>query len=434
MKAALVLSLAGLYFFSFIQRVGIPGSIFNDLQSEMNLDAAAVTRLGAIYLFVYASMQPFVGLLADRFGGSRVALASGVLLVAGAAMFPISHGIEGLYFSRALVGLGGSAMFLCMFKEASRWFSGRHFTVIVGSLSLVGYCGGLAGTSPFRMLADRDGWRSACLVLAAGTALFLALTGWLSWRIGHAASPVRIGKPWRNTVDVLTNRLNLPVLAAFSLSSSVALCLQMTIGQKFIGDFCEITALEATKLTFVMMLFTLATLPVCGVVSKRFRNLRKPFLIFMAAAAVAGTALILVGIHWVMPPWFFLCALIPMAIGSGSTPVILSMMREQNHPQAVATSVGLLNASVYLMIALTTQVSGRVLEAFHSEAVITRASTVYPPAAYGLLFAILLAIATISLIASLFSRETHGHISPLAKGLNPHRVCKEAESSPCLLE
>lgn len=72
------------------------------------------------------------------------------------------------------------------------------------------------------------------------------------------------------------------------------------------------------------------------------------------------------------------------------------------------------------MIALTTQVTGWVLEAFHSEAAITGASTVYPPAAYGLLFGILLAIAILSLIASLFSRETHGHISPLAKGLSPH--------------
>ncbi len=145
-EIAMVLAVAGLYFFSFIQRVGIPGSIFNDLQSEMNLDAATVTRLGAIYLFIYAIAQPFVGVLADRFGGARVAMASGLLLVMGAALFPLSHSVVGLNFSRALVGLGGSAMFLCMFKEADHSFSGKHFTVVLGILSLIGYCGGLAGT------------------------------------------------------------------------------------------------------------------------------------------------------------------------------------------------------------------------------------------------------------------------------------------------
>ena len=407
-EAAMVLAIAGLYFFSFIQRVGIPGSIFNDLQSEMNLDAMVVTRLGAIYMLIYAVMQPFAGLLADRFGGIRVVLASGLLLVIGATLFPFSHSIAGLYLSRTLVGLGSCAMFLCMFKEAHHAFSGKHFTVIVGFLSLIGYCGGLAGTRPFRMLSDIGGWRNACLGVAAGTAVLLEMTWWLSRKVDRSVTHQMAGNAWSNTVAVLTNRLNYPVMLTFSFSASVSLCLQMTIGQKFIEDFCAITALEASGITFTMMLFTMAALPVCGIVCKVFHNRRNPFLIFVAAAAVAGMVMILVGIYFKMPSCFFLCAFIPPALGSGCTPVILSMMKEHNRPNAVATSVGLLNAAAYVMIALTSQVTGMVLDWYDNQVLITAKSKIYPPAAYATLFSILFGISLIALISSFFSRETYG--------------------------
>ena len=55
----IVLAIAGLYFFSYFQRVAVPGSIFNDIQSEFLMTASEVTKLSAIYLFLYAAIQPF---------------------------------------------------------------------------------------------------------------------------------------------------------------------------------------------------------------------------------------------------------------------------------------------------------------------------------------------------------------------------------------
>jgi len=407
-EAAMVLAVAGLYFFSFIQRVGIPGSIFNDLQSEMNLDAVVVTRLGAIYLGIYAVIQPFAGVLADRFGGARVAMVSGLLLVFGATLFPFSHSVSGLYFSRVLVGIGGSMMFLCMFKEADHSFSGKHFTVIVGILSLVGYCGGLVGTQPFRFLADKEGWRNACLVIAAGTAVMLVLTWWLWRKVNRDDHLHRVGNAWNNIMTVLTNRSNYPLLIAIAFAMSVSLGLQMTMGQKFIEDFCGVTALKASGLTFTMMLFTMIAMPLSGVISKRFDNRRTPFIKFVAAGAVIGVILILLGIYFKMPPWYFLCSFILPALGTGCTPVFLSAMKEHNPPRAVATSVGVSNAVTYVMISLSTQLSGWVLDWFNGQVVITAKARIYPPAAYLTLFSILLVIALISLIASFSCRETYG--------------------------
>jgi MFS family permease len=106
-----------------------------------------------------------------------------------------------------------------------------------------------------------------------------------------------------------------------------------------------------------------------------------------------------------MPFWYFICAIIPPALGSGCAPVIQSMMKEQNPPQAVATSVGMLNATSYVMIAFTSQLTGMVMDLFNSQAVITAKARIYPPSAYVALFGILLALSLFALMVACFGRE-----------------------------
>jgi uncharacterized membrane protein len=57
-------AMVALYFFSFFLRTAIPGTIFDELQSDLKLTASSVTALGSIYLYIYAAMQLLVGLLA----------------------------------------------------------------------------------------------------------------------------------------------------------------------------------------------------------------------------------------------------------------------------------------------------------------------------------------------------------------------------------
>ena len=182
----MVLAVTGLYFFSFFQRVAVPGTVFNELQEQFALSAAEVTRLSAVYLVVYAAMQPFAGYLADRFGGIRVAVASGALLCVGSGLFPLSQGEWGLYLSRALVGLGASTIYLCLVKETDHYFGGRNFAPFFGFLCMLGFSGGLFATRPFRMLVEGIGWRQACLAAAAVTAAMLAAAWALMRKVGRA--------------------------------------------------------------------------------------------------------------------------------------------------------------------------------------------------------------------------------------------------------
>ena len=42
-----------LYFFTNLQRSGIPGSLFNELQGDLGLSAAQVTMLGTWFIYIY---------------------------------------------------------------------------------------------------------------------------------------------------------------------------------------------------------------------------------------------------------------------------------------------------------------------------------------------------------------------------------------------
>ena len=61
-----------LYFLANVQRVAIPGTVFNLLQERLQVSAPWITGLGSAFMYVYALNQLAVGLLVERYGGARV--------------------------------------------------------------------------------------------------------------------------------------------------------------------------------------------------------------------------------------------------------------------------------------------------------------------------------------------------------------------------
>ncbi len=407
-QAAMILAMTGLYFFSFFQRVAIPGAIFNDIQTEFAVSAVEVTRLSAIYLFVYAAMQPFAGLLADRFGGVRVVVVSGILLCTGSLLFPMAQGEWGLYLSRALVGLGASAMYLCLVKESDLYFGGKNYAPILGFLCLLGYCGGLVGTRPFRLMVESIGWRNSCLIVAVAACIVLLLTWLIMQRIGRKYVPQKEERLWSSTIDVLKNSLNYPVIITVSLSFSIYLSIQATIGQKFLEDICGISPLQSSGYTFIMMLCTMSSLALSGILSKLLNNNRKGFLVFYGVAPLVATVLLLTGTIFRASPQFFLVAFILLALAAGTSPVTTLLMKEMNPPGKVAVSIGILNTTAYIMVGVMSQVIGRVLDIFSDSITVTDKARIYPPKAYITLFSILLLVALAAAAASFYSRESNG--------------------------
>ena len=404
----MILAMASLYFFSFLQRVAIPGSIFNELQSHYSMSAAAVTRLSAIYLFIYALMQPFVGYLADRFGGIKLVLISGVLLCIGSLLFPFSEGTLELYLSRALVGVGASAMYLCLVKETSNYFSSKNFAPILGGLCFIGYSGGLIGTRPFRTLVELSGWQNSCIYVAVATFVVLILTGLIATKVEND----EIDRPQMHILHsitlILNNRLSYPLLLTTPFCFSLYFTIQATIGPKVLEDLCGMSSLNATNYTFIMMLCTIISMLFSGVVSRIMGNKRKYFIIFYSVSTFFSMSLLLAATIFKLPSWVFLIAYIFPAISAGFASVTVSLMKELNQIDNAAVAVGILNTATYSCVAIMSQLAGKILDIFKNDVTTVKGIVIYPQNAYISLFTILLLVSIIPFTASFFCRETNG--------------------------
>ena len=408
-ELALLAAMAGLYFFSYFQRVAVPSSIFNEIQSGFGVSASAVTALSSIYLYVYAALQLFIGLVVDRYGAAKVILIFGLFLAAGSLLFPISGGISTLYLSRALIGFGASAMYLCSVKETDRLFNARNFPVVFGIICIIGYSGGLAGTSPFRKMVECLGWQASLLIVGLASICTLAVA-FVSWRIAKPEPPRIRLSAMGSLGTVMRNKLNYPIFIALPLVFAVYFVIQATIGAKFLQDVKGMTALDSAKCTFTMMLVTMTMLFLSGVISRLLGNLRKPFLIgsciLNILALIIMSAVTLLG----GPSWVFVLSFIMMALAAGCTTVVVAALKELNNPDTAVLSIGVQNTISYIFVALFANSSGMILDMFRSSAKVSNGVIVYPGAAYLALFAILGTFSIIALIFSFYLKETRGRI------------------------
>jgi MFS family permease len=395
-----------IYAFSYFQRVAVPGTIYNELQSAFAASAASVALLGGIYLYVYGGMQIFSGVLVDRFGPVRVIVVGGVLLGVGSILFPLGNTILQLYVTRALVGLGASLMFLSVVKELDISFNNRHFSALLSSSIFAGYAGGLMGTMPFEGAVRAFGWRPSLLVVGVACFIAVMITVLLTRRELAKKFSGQSSSVFPSIRRIFTNRHGYPVLFSSMVVFANFFLVQAIIGKKLLEDCCGLGASAAASYTFMLMLVSMSAIIFSGFLSKMMRNRRKPILVvtsFLAVLAPCMGLLILnKGAVWILP-----CYLL-FGISSGGTPIFSTIMKELNIPDYAASSVGLINTAAYLAVAIYTTASGIVLDKFSSQAVRVMGGIHYPPAAYATIFSGLIVIALLSFISSLFIKETYG--------------------------
>ena len=162
----LYIPLVLLYASSYFQRTSIPGTIFDQLQRDLQISALQVSYIGASFVYIYSLSQLFIGCLVDRFGARRVVTAGGLLFCCGVILFPLLNDPMMIYLSRMLSGIGAGTMYLSSLRESDRLFGRANYSVMIGVVYVCGYGGGLFGTLPFERLTAYFPWRH--VLLAAG--------------------------------------------------------------------------------------------------------------------------------------------------------------------------------------------------------------------------------------------------------------------------
>ena len=400
------LSINAVYFFSYFQRVAVPGTIFNELQTSFLLSASAVATLGTLYLYIYGGMQFLAGMMADRLGAGRVLITGGALLSAGSILFPLSHSLTALYLNRALVGFGASLIFISIIKELDNLFDTRDFPFFLGASLVLGYSGGLFGTLPFERAVHFFGWRNSLLAAGILCSLAVICMSLLLQKTGQLAKK-DLNFSLQVIRNIVRNKISVPVIFSGSINFSVYFLIQATLGKKFLQDCYHLDSRTAAGFTFVMMLVAIFCSLFSGYFSRAIGR-RKPIMVGATSVTLFSILLMILAlIHHFTVGWLLL-GYILLAMSAGASPVYTTTMKELSPAESAATAVGFLNGICYILVSFLINLSGFGLDRFRASAIHTSQAVIYPPQAYLTIFIGCLLLAAASCFTSFFIRESYG--------------------------
>lgn len=410
-KLLLLFSMCLIYFFSYFQRIAVPGVCFDELQRDFKTTATAITALSSIFLYIYGFAQFFIGIFADRFGGRRTMLFGAAVLVCASILFPLSNSLSMLYFTRAILAAGASTIFISLVKEIDTLFNPRHFAILLGVSLFIGYSGGLAGTFPFERAVSHFGWRAA--MLGAGVLCLLALiVTVIVFRKLRVPGTQNVPQTVIYVGSVLRNPLTYPVIISGAINFSIYFLFQAAIGKKILTDCCAVSSAQAASIIFVMMFFCMSASSLTGFISRLIGNRRKPIVLTGVFLTLITTVLLTIAMHGRPDYRIIGTGFIILGAAASMSPIVLASVKEVNLSPAAATSMGLANCTAYVVVAIIINLAGVIMDCFKEQAVATTQGIVYPIIAYRSILAGCAGLSVCSAIAAFFIRETKGAYMP----------------------
>ncbi len=350
---------SALYFFANIQRVAIPGAIFDRLQEDLALSAPGVTALGSSFMYVYALNQLIVGILVSRYGGKRVILPGALLFCLGSFCFPFAQG-GGLYAARALTGLGASAIYLSLVAETIRSFR-KNYTIVLSLVIMVGYAGGIVANAPFAAAVHAIGWRPLLILVAvASSVCFLCFS---SVAFARKLPPVRKDVPLRFYAfgQVLRERHNAILFLFSGINFGLYYVLQTVIGKKFLEDFCGFAPDRAAWILSLMAALSAVSGVLFAFLSRTFGNRRRIFCRISGAVSLLVFASVLLLIACDMRSGGVALLFCLLATTASLSSITIPMLHETNPRDLAGPAVCVMNFSFYLAVAVFGNAAGMLL-------------------------------------------------------------------------
>ena len=405
-RMLLLVSATLLYFFANIQRVAIPGAIFDLLQADLHLSAPRVTALGSSFMYVYALNQLTIGVLINRYGGRRVITAGGLLFCIGSLLFPWSSTPFELYFSRGLTGLGASAIYLSLIDEIIRSFPG-NYTIAISLAIMTGYAGGIMANAPFVAGVHLLGWQTLLKLIAAlsiGCYLCFLVAGMGGGKRGPGR---RISGVSTTFKGVLALRHNRELFLFSGINFGLYYVLQTVIGKKFLEDFCRFEPEPAAWILSLMGALSALSCVLFALLSRLTGNRRRIFC--RAAGVVCFTVFTLVtlclafdlGCAGMIAGLFCL-----LALTASTSSITIPLLHETNPPELAGTAVSFMNFSFYLAVAIFGNAVGFLLNLYPPEQ--SGGIRIYSRDSYLAVFLMFALCSCVVLKYSLRMRETMG--------------------------
>lgn len=294
------------YFLSYLFRV-VNAVIAPDLIADLQLNPSRLGLLTSVYFISFASAQPLLGVLLDRFG-PRI-INAGLLLVAGAgaAVFALAHSFTGVLLGRALIGLGVSACLMAAFKAYVIWFPKKMWPRINGFQMAAGALGALTATTPVAWALGITDWRGIFMGLAGLCVLTSGLVFKLVPVYSRPVETPSFRHQIRGIKQVFTSPSFLKAAPVTTLSQAGFLSIQGLWAGPWMRDVAGMDPLTGAHLLSIVALSMMAGFIGLGFLSEQLS--RRDFPVLHTAVAgmsifmVAQALLLLAPVSWAAVVW-----------------------------------------------------------------------------------------------------------------------------------
>jgi sugar phosphate permease len=333
---------------------------------------AQLGLLHAAFFYVYAPMQVFAGVLADRLGTRRVATVGTAVMGAGVLWFATSTTYAEGLLARVLIGLGGGVVYIATLRYCANWFAADEFATATGLTLSASAVGGLLAATPLAMLVTAAGWRDALLVVGVGGFAVTAGVYGLVRDSPRQAGLSRVeGTPERveqSLGDVLAGlRVVLAERVTWVLGGMLFFATGMNFtvlglwGVPYVVQAYGVSVETASWYTLVGNFGLVVGSPALGWLSDRLG--RRTGIILAAAVAYLGAyaSIVVLGTP---PLWYVGLVFFLVMFLLGGFTLSYTVVKERHTAARSGTATGTVNGMAFLGAAVLPGVMGLVLDAF----------------------------------------------------------------------
>lgn len=388
-----------LYFMANLQRVAVPGAMFDVLATDLQTTAQAVTALGSVFMYSYALGQLVIGVLIARYGGFRVVTVGSLLFFLGSLLFPFATALPVLYISRTLIGLGSASFYLGMINETRRLVHKKNFGVVLSLILFVGYLGGIIANAPLVICMKNLGWRDTFWLTAIVTTVLALLFICFNKFAKHVDVDRTVHMDLELFKSTFANKKNLNLYAFACFNYGLYYVLQTVIGKKFLEDFCLMPVMKSALILSVMGFMYAIAGSIIAFTSKAVLNRRTIFLKISSVNTLIVFGAILICVCLNVTPNISApivgIGFCTVSFGASLSPLLVPLLHDYNGSKVANTAISVMTCGFYIVVAVLGSVVGFCLDFF---TVSTHRAYLTNSSAYIAIFGILFILAIFSFV------------------------------------
>lgn len=410
------LVLSAMYFLACLHRIS-PTVIARDLVLAFGADATALGVMSSAYFYLYAAVQPPVGVLSDTWGPRAVVTLFAGIACIGVLVFGLAPNMAVATLGRALIGIGVGGVFVPALKLFSKWYRSQEFAGMTGIFLAMGNAGNLAASLPLTYLVLWLGWRMSHVAVAAASLALIAMSwfvlrdkpedkGWPPVVEANAPDPASAIAPpqmgtRRRMAIVFSQRDFWMVTLSTFFFGGPTLTFQGLWAVPYLMDVHAFTRVQAGGMLMLLPLGFVIGAPTFGFLADRLPFGRKPVLLASLTLALICWGIFLFSGGRPHPALIGPCFLTIGACGGGSLSLYMTITKELFPPWLTGTAIGLMNPAAFFSTALFQPFSGFLMDT------VGAVGETYPLAAYQNVFIAIFVFMVFGLLAVIPLRLKH---------------------------